>query len=212
MSEVEKNLCGREQEIIEAAQKVFAEHGYKKVTMDDVAAKLNISRSALYYYYKSKEDLFVAMGEYEFRHYELTLRQAIGEANTTDDRLIAFIRNFLPMRKRFRDVYQLGYDDFFYPPVTHNGLKSLVNSIHSSLIAEIFMKDKKISGSGNIEYCAKLLTYSIRGVLLSLYNAPIEQLERDVIVLCRIFCQGIPAVAPAVKNGNEKNDKLVNKD
>ncbi len=207
MDETLINSTGRDQEIIEVAQKIFSEYGYKKVTMDDVAAKMNITRSALYYYYKSKEDLFVAVGEYDFRNYSLELKQAIESAQTVDDCFTAFCRNFLPMRKKFKDVYKLGNDDFHFSLGTHKKFRDLVTEIHSTLITEIFLKDKKLAKIDNLRYYATLLTYSIRGVLFSFFDASIDQLEHEIITLCRIFCQGLPGVNSAVKNDSDKKDK-----
>jgi AcrR family transcriptional regulator len=47
--------------ILEAALEVFKEKGYFKSTMDDIAAKLGISKSAIYQYFESKDKLFAAL-------------------------------------------------------------------------------------------------------------------------------------------------------
>jgi len=47
--------------IIHAASQVFAEKGYRKATMDDVAKKIDVSKGALYLYFASKEELFEEM-------------------------------------------------------------------------------------------------------------------------------------------------------
>ncbi len=47
--------------ILEAANQVFAEKGYRQATMDDVAKKLGVSKGALYLYFASKEELFEAI-------------------------------------------------------------------------------------------------------------------------------------------------------
>jgi len=203
----DKICCGRQQEIIEAAQKVFAEYGYKKVTMDDVAAKLNITRSALYYYYKSKEELFFAVGEYDFREYESELRNAIGIGQTTDERFSEFCRCILSTRKQFRDIYQLGDDEFFLPSETRFKFKNMAGAIHRSLILDIFKKDAKLACINIPEYYADLITYSIRGIIFSSFDAPIKQLEHDIITLCKIFCSGIPEVGSTGKNDQIKKDK-----
>ncbi len=44
--------------ILEAANQVFAEKGYRQATMDDVAKKIGVSKGALYLYFASKEELF----------------------------------------------------------------------------------------------------------------------------------------------------------
>ncbi|RHJ78897.1 TetR/AcrR family transcriptional regulator [Parabacteroides sp. AM08-6] len=50
-----------ESRIIEAAKKVFVKKGYEATRMGDVAAKVGISRTALHYYYRTKDMLFDAI-------------------------------------------------------------------------------------------------------------------------------------------------------
>jgi len=45
-------------DILEAAHRRFARFGLAKVTMDEIAADLGISKAALYYYFPAKEDVF----------------------------------------------------------------------------------------------------------------------------------------------------------
>ena len=51
----------RKTEILEAAQKVFFEKGLLLATMDDIAEAAELSKGTLYLYYKSKEDLYLAV-------------------------------------------------------------------------------------------------------------------------------------------------------
>lgn len=48
----------KKNEVLEAALKVFAEYGYKKSTVEDIAAKLDLTKGALYQYAKDKKDLY----------------------------------------------------------------------------------------------------------------------------------------------------------
>ncbi|WP_326836515.1 helix-turn-helix domain-containing protein [Amycolatopsis rhabdoformis] len=51
------------QDITEAAQRLFVEHGYEQTTMDDVAEAAGLSRRSLFRYFPTKEDLIV--GKFE---------------------------------------------------------------------------------------------------------------------------------------------------
>jgi AcrR family transcriptional regulator len=53
----------RRQQILEAAMGCFARKGYHVTTMDDIAAELPFSKGLLYYYFKTKRDLFLAILE-----------------------------------------------------------------------------------------------------------------------------------------------------
>ena len=56
-----------EQNIIEAARKVFQEKGYKEATMRDIASEANINMAMVHYYFRSKENLFFMILDEAFR-------------------------------------------------------------------------------------------------------------------------------------------------
>ena len=56
-----KDMNEMEPRIIEAAKRVFVRKGYEAATMSDVAAEVGIGRTALHYYYRTKEILFDAI-------------------------------------------------------------------------------------------------------------------------------------------------------
>jgi AcrR family transcriptional regulator len=47
--------------LLEAAAQTFAERGYEAATMDEIAERIGLSKGALYYRYRTKEDLFLAL-------------------------------------------------------------------------------------------------------------------------------------------------------
>jgi TetR/AcrR family transcriptional regulator len=51
----------RREEILDAAQRVFFEKGLVVATMDEIAETAELSKGTLYLYYKSKEDLYLAV-------------------------------------------------------------------------------------------------------------------------------------------------------
>ncbi len=57
----EREKQQRREEIIEAAEKVFFSKGFEKSTMDDIADRAELSKGTLYLYFKSKDDLHMAV-------------------------------------------------------------------------------------------------------------------------------------------------------
>lgn len=51
----------RKEEIVDAAQKVFFEKGLHVATVDEIAEAAELSKGTIYVYYKSKEDLYLAV-------------------------------------------------------------------------------------------------------------------------------------------------------
>ncbi len=57
----EREKQQRKGEIIRAAEKAFFSKGFDKTTMDDIADQAELSKGTLYLYFKSKEDLHMAV-------------------------------------------------------------------------------------------------------------------------------------------------------
>ena len=53
----------RKKEILDAAEKLFAERGYEAATVNDILDAVKIAKGTFYYYFKSKEDVLDALIE-----------------------------------------------------------------------------------------------------------------------------------------------------
>src|SRR5829696_5579211 len=49
---------GRRRAVLLAAAHVFASHGYVQATVDDIAAQMGVTKGVIYYYFRSKEEIF----------------------------------------------------------------------------------------------------------------------------------------------------------
>jgi len=58
MNQAESKEAGRRTEILSAAQKCFARHGFAKTTMEDIAKAVGMKAGSLYHYYDGKETIF----------------------------------------------------------------------------------------------------------------------------------------------------------
>jgi AcrR family transcriptional regulator len=56
----------RRTQIITAAIKVFAQEGFANTRMDDVSAEAGLSKGLLYWYFKSKEEIIIAIADVLF--------------------------------------------------------------------------------------------------------------------------------------------------
>lgn len=57
----EEHKARRREEILEAAQRVFARHGFEGATVARLEEETRLSRGAIFSYFESKDDLFVAV-------------------------------------------------------------------------------------------------------------------------------------------------------
>src|SRR5215208_3380680 len=63
------------QRIVDAARAHFFSHGFRSVTMDDLAEELGISKKTLYAYFPGKFDLLEAVLADKFRGVEAMLKE-----------------------------------------------------------------------------------------------------------------------------------------
>src|SRR5215831_10703033 len=73
-SRTRKNSSVR-QRIVDAARAHFFSHGFRSVTMDDLAEELGISKKTLYAYFPGKFDLLEAVLADKLRSVEATLKE-----------------------------------------------------------------------------------------------------------------------------------------
>ena len=50
-------VTGRREQILQAAQKLFADQGFRETNLNDVATQLGFRRQAVYHYFRSKEEI-----------------------------------------------------------------------------------------------------------------------------------------------------------
>jgi AcrR family transcriptional regulator len=62
--------------ILDTSAKLFSQQGYKEVSIRDIAQACGMTNAALYYHFKNKEDLFLAMLERDHEKTLVALREA----------------------------------------------------------------------------------------------------------------------------------------
>ncbi len=83
--------------LFRVAARAFNENGFHNTTLDDIAARLNVTKPALYYYVKSKDDIMVECYRVAFAH----MKSAIDVAHRTDrpgmGRLTEFLKSYIEL-------------------------------------------------------------------------------------------------------------------
>lgn len=102
-----------QQQILTAAKRLFQVYGLAKVTMDDVAKAIGKGRSSLYYYYKSKDEIFDAVVTIEIREMLAAMTRAVDKASGSEQKLRAFYITKLEVlheKKAFFKMLDVGMD------------------------------------------------------------------------------------------------------
>ena len=78
-------------QIVSVARKIFTRYGFKKTTMEEIAAATRKGKSSIYYYFQSKEDIFRAVVEKEAEELKERLDKTINTEAPPIDKLKAYI-------------------------------------------------------------------------------------------------------------------------
>ncbi|HOU91670.1 MAG TPA: TetR/AcrR family transcriptional regulator [Polyangiaceae bacterium] len=88
MSRVSRVKDERLQRVRRAALEAFLRHGYRKVTMDDIARAVGISRPALYLVYPNKEAVFRAVVEAGLDELIARIERGLPDRTTAAEQLL----------------------------------------------------------------------------------------------------------------------------
>jgi AcrR family transcriptional regulator len=94
-------------EILEAAKRIFQRWGLKKATMEDIAAEAGKAKSTLYYYYKSKEEIFDAAVMQEISNILVRAKAAVAAIESPKQRLKNYVAASLTELKKYALMYMI---------------------------------------------------------------------------------------------------------
>jgi TetR/AcrR family fatty acid metabolism transcriptional regulator len=99
----------REQAFKNAALKVFSSKGYHNTTMAEIAMEAGFGKGTLYWYWKSKEELYFALVEESHNEFIGLVRQAAGRDGGALEKLYWLGNEIVDLHYRHRDYTKLSW-------------------------------------------------------------------------------------------------------
>lgn len=90
-----KKAEAKKELILQSAKAVFGRLGYSKATLDDIAEAIGMKKPSLYYYYKSKELLFIEAFSQEWLESLSRIKRIAEQETDPHERLLLYIRSSL---------------------------------------------------------------------------------------------------------------------
>ncbi|MAG95507.1 MAG: TetR/AcrR family transcriptional regulator [Alphaproteobacteria bacterium] len=95
----------RRDEILGAAREVFAERGYQKASMREIARRAGITPAALYYHFENKEDLLIIILEQFSNDFYQSLLSCVTRAQGPEAALRSMLRTHIDViGERRKDI------------------------------------------------------------------------------------------------------------
>jgi AcrR family transcriptional regulator len=103
--------------IMDAAREIFVAEGYTNVSIRKIAERIEYSPAAIYSYFASKDDIFLALAEEGFHRLDAKVQSALTHTDPLDD-----VRNcwwaFYEFSKEQSEFFELMFVDRSVPQIT----------------------------------------------------------------------------------------------
>jgi AcrR family transcriptional regulator len=95
------------EKIIKNALRIFAQKGYFKATVDDIAHATGVAKGTVYLYFKDKPDLYVATIDEHFSRAVAALAEIAAKQSTPTERMEEIATNYIDYIKHLKTTYML---------------------------------------------------------------------------------------------------------
>lgn len=178
----------KKEQIIEEARTLFTKYGYKKVSMDEVAKKANVSKKTIYSYFKDKEDLFKYFIQEELDEIKKTIEQKEKENLPFVQYVSSCVYEMLKIRnesqlfKNIVEEFEIAQNDQFLKLYDEN----ILNDIKIKLEKGIELQQIKPCDTDLIAF----IIYKVYIAIMFEYTKPINE-EKVTQVITSIFQNSI---------------------
>lgn len=200
---VEMNNSGIEKEemirseVIQEARKLFQQYGLLKTTMEDIAKAMQKGKSTLYYYYKSKDEIFEAVVKQEIHDVFNEMRTAVEKSKTAEEKLRTYFHTAISSIRERILLYKIMKGEIGENLKIMVDLRSVLDLGEVNFIKEILqfgVKGKEFIDS--IENDIDIMAYSVVSALRSVtLDLVVEERFPDwdsrIGVLSDVFIRGL---------------------
>lgn len=192
----------KQETIIDAARKRFAHYGFSKVTMDEIAADVEMGKASLYYYFPTKESLFYAVLTQEQNEFIKEMEGILAAKLSASEKLIEFVKKRLVYFQRFLNLGMLSFHTFmdtksfykkFFLDFEEKEL-GLINRIISEgkTNSEFDKKLDRKTGTVLLHILHGLRIRTLRMIKeLKASDETIHELQSEMNIAIKIFIKGI---------------------
>jgi AcrR family transcriptional regulator len=127
----------RQIEVFDAAAAVFAEKGYHGASTGDIAAKLGIAQSSLYYYFKSKDEALEQVCLESIKGYVERLKMIVESDLTPAQKIRSAVFNHIEPINTIPDYFRTFTGELRYLPKSRRSTLSRMISNYNALVEKI---------------------------------------------------------------------------
>lgn len=192
-------------QILAAAQKRFGHYGLSKTTMNDIADDIAMSKASLYYYFKDKESIFIAVAEKEQQFFIQEMKKIIGSSFKTEHMLLGYVDLRIKLLKTLLTLGKFSSGNYLEVKPLLSSLMQKFRKEEMNMIAGIIKIgiERKEFHVENIKINAEFFIDTLRGLrqaafagftergLPALPSKEDQKLKQQTLLLTGFFIKGI---------------------
>ena len=163
--------------LVDVARQLFAKKGVDDTTMNDIAVASKKGRRTLYTYFKSKEDIYMAVVESELEMLSDAMEQVAKKDITPDEKILKLIETHLDSIKMV--VYRNGTlrAGFFRNIWRVEAVRKNFDAKEIKLFKQVLAdgKDKGLFDIDNVDIIADIVHYCIKGIEVPYIRGQIDE-------------------------------------
>lgn len=105
--------AGRREQILLAAQKLFAERGFRETNLNDVATQLGFRRQAVYHYFRSKDEILYELIDRAGQAIATSAQPMLDADIPPAERLAQVVRNHVRQLLNNVDIFRIQFSELF---------------------------------------------------------------------------------------------------
>lgn len=170
--------------LVDVARQLFAKKGVEATTMNDIAVASKKGRRTLYTYFKSKDQIYMAVVESELKMLSDTMDKVAKKPTVPDEKILELITTHLDIIKMA--VYRNGTlrADFFRDIWRVEAMRKYFDNNEIKLFREVLREGKEqgLFDIDNVEITADILHYCIKGIEVPYIRGQIgEDLDDETV-------------------------------
>jgi AcrR family transcriptional regulator len=180
--------------IISAATNLFARFGLEKTTMEDIAKAAKKGKSSLYYYFKSKEQVFAEVIRYEIAGLKSAIVEAIEKEADPRNKLRKFVNTRLSYLNEKADQYITIKDEYLMHYAFIENLTVDYSNWEIATIKNIleYGQDQGLFEITDLETVSNAFFFALKGLEYPwAINLPLEKIEKSANALIDVLLNGI---------------------
>ena len=173
------------EQVVQAARQVFARFGFKKTALDDIARESRKGKSTIYYYFKSKDEIFKAVIDAEAEIRAKAIEAEISQIEDPKLKMKTYIYVRMQAIKMVANYYEAIKNDlldnlYFVNSFRSEHIEEEITRVQNMLLEGI---EKNIFTIQNPLLTAKTIVTILHGfeVPLILKNLSDEELQKSVV-------------------------------